>query len=162
MPIEWNWIPPRRLQESGTFCRAVLVKEEDLTGGQWRSTSCDELDKNLVTRVIYAYIFSVLFLSKDRGQKKQKPLNAKDIHNMKYRFPTAKDNHFENAIDFVSERYLCKWPNPDDDQYAGRAPACSPIKMCGFLLSISRKARHFVNKVINSEAAQWGWTRSQT
>ena len=44
---------------------------------------------------------------------------------MKYRFPTAKDNHFENAIDFVSERFLCKWPHLDDDRYAGQAPVRS-------------------------------------
>ena len=52
--------------------------------------------------------FFFFFFSKDRGKTKQKPSNAKYVHIKKYRFPKAKDNHFENAIDFVWERFLCK------------------------------------------------------
>ena len=80
---------------------------------------------------LYLTLF-FFFFSKDRGKTKQKPSNAKYVHIKKYRFPKAKDNHFENAIDFVWERFLCKWPssNPDDDRFAGRAPVKS--KCMGF------------------------------
>ena len=37
--IEWNWILLGHMQENGTFCSAVLMKDEDLTGGQRRSAS---------------------------------------------------------------------------------------------------------------------------
>ena len=52
--------------------------------------------------------FFFFFFSKDRGKTKQKPSNAKYVHIKKYQFPKAKDNNFENAIDFVWERFLCK------------------------------------------------------
>ena len=81
-----------------------------------------------ILRIIYIFFF--FLFSKDRGKTKQKPSNAKYVHIKKYRFPKAKDNHFENAIDFVWERFLCKWLNPDDDRFAGRAPVKS--KCVGF------------------------------
>ena len=74
--------------------------------------------------------FFFFLFSKDRGKTKQKPSNAKYVHIKKCRFPKAKDNHFKNAIDFVWERFLCKWPNPDDDRFAGWAPVKS--KCVGF------------------------------
>ena len=50
-----------------------------------------------ITSLSFVSLF-FFFFSKDRGKTKQKPSNAKYLHMKKYRFPKAKDNHFENAI----------------------------------------------------------------
>ena len=114
----------------GSFCRAVFVKDEDLTGGQWRSTGSWWPGKKFSCQSgLYLTLF-FLFFSKERGKTKQKPSNAKYVHIKKYRFLKAKDNHFENAIDFVWERFLWEWPNLDDDRFAGRAPVKSKMTKC--------------------------------
>ena len=89
------------------FCRAVFVKDEDLRSMAiyrfvmtWKKIICQS--------GLYLTLFFSFFFSKDRGKTKQKPSNAKDVHIKKYRFPKAKDNHFENAIDFVWEGFPCK------------------------------------------------------
>ena len=66
----------------------------------WKKFSCQS-DQ-------YFNLFRSFFFRNTEDRTKQKPSNAKYVHIKKYRFPKAKDNHFENAIDFVWERFLCK------------------------------------------------------
>ena len=54
------------------------------------------------------------------NRTKRKRSTVKYVHIKKYRFLKNKIKHFENAIDFVWQRPLCKWPKPDDSRFVAR------------------------------------------
>ena len=81
------------------------MKDKDLTGGQWRFASSKKFS---CQSDLYFNLFRSFFSQKIDTKPKRKPSNVKYIHIKKYRLLKAKANHFENAIDFVSERFLCK------------------------------------------------------
>ena len=90
----------------------------------------DDPDKKLVARAIYILIIFVLFSFERHRQNKTKAIECNIRPHQEIPIPKAKDNHFENAIDFVWERFLPQVTEPR--RRPVRWPGPSQIKMYGF------------------------------
>ena len=100
----------------------------------------DNLDNDFLVRATYILMFFFFFLWKDRHTTKRKPSNAKYVHLKMYRFLKALANHVENVI----QRFLYKWPNPDEVQFASWTPI--KPKHMGFTNYFAHCLQHLRNE----------------
>ena len=75
------------------------------------------LGKKFWLHCILIFSFFIFFRKIDQ-KAKQKRSNGKYVQIPKYWFLKAKTNHLESAIDFVWERLLGRWLNPEDGRSA--------------------------------------------